>query len=1097
MRPKKLKMSAFGPYAGVTKLDMEKLGENGLYLISGDTGAGKTTIFDAITFALYGDASGDNRLPSMLRSKYAKPETPTEVEMTFSYSGKDYTIKRNPEYERPKKRGEGTVTQKAEAELKLPDGHVITKMYEVNQKIDEIMGINKKQFKQIAMIAQGDFLKLLFADTKERQGIFRMLFQTDCYQALQEEFRIEAKKLKDKHDDLTNSIAQYIDGILCAEDNMLRFQLEAIQTNKGPTLEAIALTKELLEQDAEKEEALKLETTQVEQKLEAVNLALGKVEQVEKVRQELQVVEQKLEAIKPEMKLCQDRLVAEKGRQTEREALEKQITLLEKEFSSYDALEEIRNALLKTRHEMQTETKFLVEKESEKKQLVLKSDSIQKEYVTLENAGAEKEKLTAEKERKKARKDKIESLQFDFSGLQQNQAQLAAAERQHLNVKADYEKIEQKIGQISAEITDWKERQKPLENANAQREKLIHEVEDVKKRQRELEQLAKKLKLYQEKSEQLYQAQQMYQRAAQQEEQLSADFSAKNRAFLDEQAGILAESLVEGMPCPVCGATTHPAIAKKSHHAPTEAELNKAQAVYETARKKAVDASDVAGEIKGSVTALKSQLNEQIETLLNGCEFANAVLQCELAVSECGTKREVLQEKIVAAEAQMALRQEIQKKLENSELQMQALREKQDQLSVASASAEGEKRKFEGMVVQMQDSISKQLNELFGECPMEQASEKIAREKNLLVSEIVALRQQVEAEEKRADRKAELARTIPQLEKSQREMDDTISKLERSIAAKTSTETEQKKQVETVSAELQFDSKAQAQMQRNQLQKKTEQMKRELAAAEENCRKFENIQTECNGKKLQLEEQLRTAPRIDKLLETTNKAKFMTKREELLEEQKYVNHRISANTKALEHIQQQSARFAEVEEKYTWVNDLADTARGKIKGQERIMLETYVQMVYFERIVARANTRFMIMSDGQYELKRRVDAENKRSQNGLELDIVDHYNGTTRSVKTLSGGESFQASLSLALGLSEEIQSSAGGIRLDTMFVDEGFGSLDEESLQQAMKALSTLSEGNRLVGIISHVAELKEQIDKQIIVTKAKTGGSKVTISG
>ena len=180
-----------------------------------------------------------------------------------------------------------------------------------------------------------------------------------------------------------------------------------------------------------------------------------------------------------------------------------------------------------------------------------------------------------------------------------------------------------------------------------------------------------------------------------------------------------------------------------------------------------------------------------------------------------------------------------------------------------------------------------------------------------------------------------------------------------------------------------------------------------------------------------------------------------------------------------------------------WVKALSDTANGNISGKEKIMLETYIQMHYFDRIIARANTRFMVMSGGQYELKRRLEAENNRRQSGLELDVVDHYNGTERSVKTLSGGESFKASLSLALGLSDEIQASAGGIRLDSMFVDEGFGSLDEESLRQAVQALTGLTQGGRLVGIISHVAELKEKIEKQIIVTKDRSGGSRVELRG
>ena len=210
---------------------------------------------------------------------------------------------------------------------------------------------------------------------------------------------------------------------------------------------------------------------------------------------------------------------------------------------------------------------------------------------------------------------------------------------------------------------------------------------------------------------------------------------------------------------------------------------------------------------------------------------------------------------------------------------------------------------------------------------------------------------------------------------------------------------------------------------------------------------------------------------------------------------KEINARASANRSIYKALKKQVESIADTEQKLRWVKALADTAGGNLQGREKVMLETYVQTAYFDRIISRANVRFMVMSGGQYELKRSSTADNNRSQSGLSLDVVDHYNGTERSVKTLSGGESFKASLSLALGLSDEIQASAGGIRLDTMFIDEGFGSLDEESLQQAMRALSGLAESDRLVGIISHVPELKEKIDRQIRVIKDRSGGSRVEI--
>jgi DNA repair protein SbcC/Rad50 len=244
-----------------------------------------------------------------------------------------------------------------------------------------------------------------------------------------------------------------------------------------------------------------------------------------------------------------------------------------------------------------------------------------------------------------------------------------------------------------------------------------------------------------------------------------------------------------------------------------------------------------------------------------------------------------------------------------------------------------------------------------------------------------------------------------------------------------------------------------------------------------------------------LKSQLSSGCALDKDEELEKKTDIENKKGEDDAKSKAIHTRIETNTQALTNIRAKSDSLSELEKRYTWMKSLSNTANGNISGKEKIMLETYIQMTYFERIIDRANTRLMTMSGGQYELKRRREAENNRSQSGLDLDVIDHYNGTERSVKTLSGGESFKASLSLALGLSDEIQASAGGVKLDTMFVDEGFGSLDEESLDQAMRALSGLADGNRLVGIISHVGELKNRIDKQIIVTKDKSGGSRATI--
>ena len=294
MRPIKLTVSAFGPYAGKTILEMDKLGENGLYLITGDTGAGKTTIFDAITYALYGEASGENREPSMFRSKYAEATTPTEVELVFSYAGKTYTVTRNPEYERPKSRGEGFTTQKAEAQLIYPDGRVVAKQRDVDNAIRDIMGINRSQFLQIAMIAQGDFLKLLLAPTEERKKIFRQIFKTQLYQDLQDRLKKESGQLNDKCDAARNSIKQYIDGITCDENDVLSIEVEKAKNGLLPAKDVMDLIDRLLTQDHDKKMAIQKSISDADKALEVVNANLGKIEAKEHAQAALKEAEDNL-----------------------------------------------------------------------------------------------------------------------------------------------------------------------------------------------------------------------------------------------------------------------------------------------------------------------------------------------------------------------------------------------------------------------------------------------------------------------------------------------------------------------------------------------------------------------------------------------------------------------------------------------------------------------------------------------------------------------------------------------------------------------------------------------------------------------------------
>ncbi len=921
MRPLKLTLSAFGPYAGRTELDLDKLGRQGLYLITGDTGAGKTTIFDAVTYALYGEASGMNREPSMFRSKYAKPEMPTEVELTFAYGGKTYTVKRNPEYERPKARGEGSTTQKAEAELHYPDGRIVTKQRDVDQAIREIMGINRSQFMQISMIAQGDFLKLLLASTEERKAIFRQIFQTQLFQSLQEKLKRDAGSLNDQCNAARNSLTQFINGVEADELDVLSLEVSKAKAGALPVADVMILLEKLIEKDTAAETGLEKRKEEIDRQLEKINGNLGRIEAQEKAKEAVEKNRQELLEEEQRHGVLQTELDAQREAVPETEQAADERSKLEAELPRYDALEMLGREIGKAQGELREKETEHEEKSGENESGAKAITALKKELEDLADAGEEKQKLSSRKEKLDARKKEIDGLLASLSEYARGNKALQALQKEY------------------AELSDASQ-------------------------------------------------------AA------TADYESKNKAFLDEQAGIIAETLEEGKPCPVCGSLDHPHCAKKSAHAPTESQLKKAKTEAEAAQHAARQKSEECAAAKVKLDTQSESIRERLKELELDCALDDA-----------------------GAELQSALR-ELEKELE-----------------LLSAS--------------------------------------------------------IHAEDVRIARKAGLEKEIPQREKTLAAQKQAIEELANSIAGLRAEILSKTGQREKEAGSLRFDSKQKAEVRIRELDtligKRKEQLKKAEEAFNASDKKLGELRFAIKG----LEEQLTERLELNKDAENQKKTELTEERKESDQKAKTLSTRLSANRAAWKNIEGKASELDGLEKRYAWVKALSNTANGNISGKEKIMLETYIQMTFFDRIIARANTRFMVMSGGQYELKRRREAENKQSQSGLDLNVIDHYNGTERSVKTLSGGESFKASLSLALGLSDEIQASAGGVRLDTMFVDEGFGSLDEESLDQAMKALSGLAEGDRLVGIISHVAELKNRIDKQIVVTKEQSGGSRAVIVG
>ncbi|MDO4266091.1 MAG: SMC family ATPase [Eubacteriales bacterium] len=914
MRPLHLMISAFGPYAGRTELNMDALGESGLYLIAGDTGAGKTTIFDAISFALYGGASGENREPVMFRSKYAAPETPTEVELRFLYGGKIYRVRRNPEYERPAKRGGGVTKQKAEAELWYPDGRVITKLKDVDAAIREIMGMDRSQFARIAMIAQGDFLKLLLSPTEERKKIFRQIFRTERYSRVQDLLRTEALSLSRACDAERDGIRQFVSQIVCKETDSLFLKAEKAKAGELSMEETAGLLSELIERAGEREKALSAEKNVLDQKMDAVKETLRAAdERVEREQELSRTSEEKKQAETRALKAAEtyEKLLEQKP---EIERLSSQITRIELLLPDYHRLSQLQERIASLEKQHTEKAEELLHTQTLFRQTEVRLKALKEEAETLLETGTEEQALKAEMEKAEQHRTDLEALKKDC---------------------AEYEKLKQTF------------------------EKAQHE----------------------------------YLKARTEAESERQQYERENRAYLDAQAGVLAAGLVPGSPCPVCGSCEHPSVAKMPEAAPTREQLDLSRRKKDLAEKKQNEASEKAHGLGGSLETAKRELERKSG---GSAEDAESRLQLELA--DCKRKQTGLSAALL--------------KLQEKKKRREALKEE---------TGLKEKR-------------------------FEEYREKI----NLLKPELAALSANAETERRTASELSEKL-SFPDIERAENEL--------------------------------------------SCLQAKKKQYQKTLERAEREKKEEENVLGTLAGKQEQLRKLIGDLPKID--AEAFRREEESLKKEDMRirEAEKELHAELSVNLSAQQGISGRTDRLSKLEEKLGWLKALSDTANGTLPGKEKVMLETWVQTHYFDRVIARANTRFMVMSGGQYELKRRREAENLRSQSGLELDVIDHYNGSERSVKTLSGGEAFKASLSLALGLSDEIQSSAGGVRLDTMFVDEGFGSLDGESLDQAFRALSGLSEGHRLVGIISHVSELKEKIDRQIVVTKERTGGSRARI--
>lgn len=1622
MKPIKLVVSAFGPYADRTEIDFDRFGGQGLYLITGDTGAGKTTIFDAIAFALYGEASGDVRRSDMFRSKYAREDVPTYVEFTFLYRGKTYSVKRNPEYLKPKSRGSGMTLQKADAVLTYPDGRKpVTKAKEVTRAVAELIGLDRRQFTQIAMIAQGDFQKLLLAGTEERGNIFRQIFNTGLYQRLQEQLKAQVKVQKDAYEELRRSINQYMDGIVCREEADSRPSRELVKLKgerfDGRMEEGLELLEELCGEDERELGRMDALLEQLDGQMQRDDQLIGNIRHVKAQRQALEENLSSQERQKQE--LAEKTALFEKAAQDRLEcgALEEQLREAGKNLELLDRLEAERKA-------QQTGELEIAGEQTRKAQITAQMQSLEKTLAEeqescrlLAGAGEVRERLENGREEVLRRK---QNLQRQTESLEQEE------ERQR-KVREDMARGQERASGLSAAIaetkartdaladrdemlSDTEEMEERLKSQSALLEQLNQEQKEAKKEEEEIrqslealalrkesleregeccreerdalknigeemvalrhmeEEAGKRLRLYREQSEamkrsretsdalekgyaqvcaaadahqkrwnlykeewetvreaeprllllsqrqeQLLEAQSArerlsadaelarkrlkkllsarmdYRTAAEEKTRLGEDYRRMEQQFLDAQAGMLARGLEEGNPCPVCGSMHHPLLAHVPGTVPEKAELDARKKELSAVEAKTERLSEKAGQLGEQLGEQMQKMEDMLQNLLarnvfdreedkivieqpgiqavepNGSmtggenqETVDAQLEriqkslqeireriamqqrkladeAETARQECHRKNELDALMQKAEQEQKTLEQKRQDvlsqfntakgqyaerrdqwqrtvlnlpddcltvagvrvsthtqpqapesawaqsgepaadlpseketlstlsqahpQLDLAESDMDkiedclnaAWKQTQDQLEQAEAKRQrlealerqaaeteekkqqtdkkiienkenaanlqgrkealerqlaAEQKKAEGVLKEaeemlraysqkawteresdavgrgtsdarvsgdfkargksgvggnsctvvdeiqraavrgttgsMPDGYSDAMangspNDMVGKVPenmaygaigdmavegseadadrdfrriisgiaadlkdlaeweqsirrelalreqlngeMRQNEEQLSKiqellgdmEKQLvgiksrksekagqlvdsiqgiftiqedfqpvpqpamdggnlqqlpalsdteienadsetllrlsakalekLQEQLTSLEEEIRRNQADLRKKEQLEQSIPQRETSIRKLSDEIKNSELTLARQMTEKDARTDRIQALTEQL-------AGKTREDIQETIRNTQNRKTALEEAYKTAEQSFTECRT------QSERTAAAIETLKQQlaaageaaqVSEEEVLARKESSQLEKKELNARrdqkytaLSRNREILRKVRIQREDIAAVEKKYIWMRTLADTAGGSLTGKQKIELETYVQMTYFDRIIRRANLRLLTMSSGQYELKRERDSDNLKGKMGLELSVVDHYNATERSVKTLSGGESFQASLSLALGLADEIQSYAGGIQMDSLFVDEGFGSLDEEALGQAMKALQQLTEGNRLVGIISHVAELKERIDRKIVVTKSRTGngaGSSVRI--
>lgn len=1081
MRPLTLTMSAFGPYAGVATVDFTAFGGSGIYLITGDTGAGKTTLFDAIAFALFGDVSGSDRSGMSLRSDFADPAAETYVELTFAYRGKEYRIRRNPEYLRPNKRREGELTpQKAAASLWMPDGSVESKATAVTKAVETLLGITRAQFSQIVMIAQGDFRKLLSADTKSRGEIFNKLFNTGAYRNFAMKLDDRRKEAAAERERDAGDVLVLLRQTSFAEDDPRAEQVAAWASQKpGDYIDFPAIAGLLdgaLAQDRAERDELDGEVNALAHTADELNRACEHARQQQAIREKLAENEEGKERLAARRPQIEDALAAQHAREPERKELSDRIAVLADDLARYDELDRAQNEHAHAQEALESAEKDLAEADDA---AAASAEALgQARQRAAANQGAEACLARAEAARREARhaleeaRKRMEAHEFLSACLAERDEvgrTAAALKEDRKALEARIEALDGERERLQAEeadLADAPERLVQAEGAERRASEEIARVTEARTRLEALERSVAEARVRQGEAERRY-------------ENAKADLAAAQRnaddlqiRYLDGQAGVLARTLEEGMPCPVCGSTTHPAPASLNDDVPAKEDIERAQ---KTATRLASEAQKAAEENSAAQSALEERAKAAADFVeQNGSDDKLAVRLVELQEALAETRAQL--EDARTRKGRLEQTRSALGRNERERLASDArLKESADGV------ADAEKR------IAALDVEQRKLSEQTGGTIPQEAEASLSKAR---ADDTCAERRVAEAHDL-VDKLTQARADVERLESEQGILAARKDSLAQARSDAAIEAARCAKHVETLGQGLSHATKPDALAALQSLRSELDALVRAFEKAEAAARDLDVEEARIDAEIKALASQLddNEGPSLEEI--ELKQADCQGRIAQLRARQREVAARIDANGRAAQGIARIGAKLAEGEKWYRELDALARTACGHLTGKDRLSFETYVQTMYFDQVLDAANLRLLSMSSGRYELVRRKETAGGAAQTGLDLDVFDNASGKSRDARSLSGGESFMASLSLALGLSDVVQQHAGGIQLDTMFIDEGFGTLDQESLQLAIRTLVEQSGPDKLVGIISHVEELKEGIDRKIVVTRGRCGST------